>query len=150
MTDACELGAITAGEVRSIPRVDETLSPLSDVGRPSWQAKVRRRIEQLEPLKENWDARGSEAVNPDALIFAFAVLHRVMPPRGPAPEIHALGHGGVQLSWASPDAEIDLEVIAPNKLLVTYWDRAGGGEQEWSATNDVERLQSALWRHFKN
>ncbi|HTT82942.1 MAG TPA: hypothetical protein VMF67_05650 [Rhizomicrobium sp.] len=143
-----DTGVITAAVTRAFPRVDETLGPISSVSRPVWATEVCVRLQRLARLRANWDDRGSAAPNTDAITFAFSVLHRVLPPNAPAPDIHPLGHGGLQLSWARNDLELDLEVIAPNNLLVCLSEN-GGPEQEWTATNELSRLESAMWRHFK-
>src|SRR5260370_40908062 len=93
------IAAITSAEPIGVVLTDEYLGPSSTSGRRPWVAEAYHRLRQLDGLRANWDARGSAAISVDALVFALQVLQRVMPPSGPAPSIHPLGHGGVQLSW---------------------------------------------------
>jgi hypothetical protein len=82
------------------------------------------RFTEVAGLRDNWDRRGSAEVRTDVLSFALrSVLPEVMLPTAPAPAVIPLGHGGVQLVWNTDSAEIEVEIIEPNKVIAYHFDK---------------------------
>jgi hypothetical protein len=74
-----------------------------------WVVPVARRVTALMQLSENWDPRGSRALDIADVKDALAFLEQAMKPASPIPKITALPSGGLELHWRV-GAE-DLEVI---------------------------------------
>lgn len=124
------------------------VSPPSTTGDLDWFDPLFAQMRELVSLRENWDERGSAAVSTNALVFALTVLAKVMPPRATAPAVVPLGHGGVQLIWRNNDAELEVEVVKPNHVILYSLDKRTGIEREWPATTDFAELSSILWGKF--
>jgi hypothetical protein len=112
------------------------ISTPSTTSEASWVEPTSERLNELMFLGPNWDQRGSAAVNIDALRFAWQFLCQTMPPNAPAPGIIPLGHGGVQLLWHGPQFDIEIEVIGPNNIVVYYFEKISGQEDEFPLTNE--------------
>lgn len=129
---------------RQVPQ----LSPPSTTHDLDWFHPLFARMNELVSLHANWDRRGSAAVSVNALVFALTVLTKVMPPRAIAPSVVPLGHGGVQLVWRNNEAELEVEVVEPNNVILYCLDKRTGIEREWPATTDFTELSSILWKKF--
>jgi hypothetical protein len=105
-------------------------------------------MQELLALGRDWDRRGSAAVRRDVLAFAYFMLSQIMAPTTAAPSIIPLGHGGVQLLWASPSIDVEVEVAQPNEIDVYQLDRATGTEDEWQARTEFSRLGDLLRSKF--
>jgi hypothetical protein len=118
---------------------------------PTWFEPTLARFVQVAELQDDWDRRGSAEVRVDVLSFALrSVLPEILPPNAPAPAVIPLGHGGVQLVWNSDEAEIEVEVIAPNEVVAYYFNKTTGDEREETLTNDFASLAEVMWSTFKN
>lgn len=124
--------------------VHPAVSPQSTASPPQWLDPTLRRMLELLALSRDWDRRGSAAVRVDVLAFACSMLSQVMAPTTAAPSIVPLGHGGVQLLWAGPTAEVEVEVSQPNEITIYHLDRATGAENEWQATTEFSGLGDLL------
>jgi hypothetical protein len=124
------------------------VSPQSTTSAPRWAESVARRLMELSDLGRNWDNRGSGAVRRDALFFAFQMLWQTMPPGAPAPSVVPLGHGGVQLTWSNASAEVEVEVIQPNDVIIYYLDRVSGVDSEKRAETEFSELGVLLRTKF--
>ena len=128
--------------------VRPALSPQSTASLPLWLDPTLHRMQELLDLHGDWDRRGSAAVRVDALAFTYSMLSQIMAPTTIAPSIVPLGHGGVQLLWASPSVEIEVEIVQPNEITIYHLDRATGAENEWQATTEFSGLGDLLRSAF--
>ncbi len=86
-------------------------------------------MSRLALLPNNWDERGSQAVNFDDVRDALAFLERVMRDDTAAPSIGPLSSGGIELSWHADGLEVEAVFDRQRDesvLLVT----AGANESE--------------------
>ncbi len=120
------------------------ISPQSSSFDPEWLSNVDSRLNELAELGRDWDSRGSAAVTLDAVRFARLILLQVLRRNSKSPCIVPLGHGGVQLSWETPDLEVDVEVKAPNKAEVYVLDKRSNQESEWVSDSDFVKLGQVL------
>ncbi len=111
----------------------------------TWVPVVRRAMEQLLDLQDNWDDRGSGPVSPDTALFAFQLLAYTMPPTGNSPAIVPLGNGALQLEWHTGSADLEIEVTKPNSVSVWYANHDSGHEQEIEVTTDFRDLAELIW-----
>ena len=128
--------------------VRPVVSPQSTASPPQWLDPTLRRIQELLTLGRDWDRRGSAAVRTYVLAFAYSMLSQVMGPTTLAPSIVPLGQGGIQLLWATPSVEVEVEVPQPNEIIVYQVDRATGHESEWQATTEFSSLGDVLRSAF--
>jgi hypothetical protein len=116
-----------------------------------WMQVVRDKLTQLAALKnDNWDGRGSAAVRSDVLSFAGTILSQIMPYDGVAPGIVPLGHGGLQLEWASPGKELELEIVRPYEIAGVLFNTQSGAEQEINADAEhLGQLTAIVWHTIR-
>lgn len=145
ISNACNVwpatGLITPTAVGAVPE----LGLPTTAGRLTWVGAVRRSLEQLLELDDNWDGRGSRAVSPDTALFAFQLLTQTMPPSGVAPAIVPLGNGALQLEWHTLAADLEVEVGKPNSVSVWYASHESDDEQAFEATTDFLHLADLTW-----
>jgi hypothetical protein len=131
--------------LRAPMAVSTSMLGRTDVGFvPEWVNVFQQRIAELHGLRRDWDGRGSAAVRPDALFFAYSVLGQSMAPATVAPSVIPLGHGGVQMVWSSADADVEVEVVQPNEVIIYHLDKASGTEREWHAATEFSDLSTLL------
>jgi hypothetical protein len=116
---------------------------------PSWLKSTLDQFAQLAQLGDDWDRRGSAEVRHDVLSFALRNVLPVLPPNAPGPAVIPLGHGGVQLVWNTDSTEIEVEVIAPNDIIVYHFDKASGEEFEEPLSNNLSSLAKLMWSTFR-
>jgi hypothetical protein len=115
---------------------------------PDWVEVLQKKTLELSRLGYDWDGRKSAAVRSDALVFAWHVLSRAMSSAVAAPSLVPLGHGGVQLVWSSRSADIEVEVVNPNHVIIYHADERTGQEDEWKASTDFSTLAELLRTKF--
>ena len=131
-----------------VVRVRPSVSPLTSESEPVWRNATDSRLFELRALGHNWDGRGSAAIRPDTLSFALTLLSRVMGPATPSPSIVPLGHGGVQLIWTSPRAELEVELVEPNKVIIYHYNKENDEEREWETETELSQLSRLLRSDF--
>jgi hypothetical protein len=95
----------------------------------TWVDPVIASLSALAQLPENWDGRGSRAINYDDVVDAVEYLQRVMRDDTRAPSIGPLNSGGLELSWLVDGLEVEAVFDRQRNdrmLLVT----AGANESE--------------------
>jgi len=110
----------------------------------AWPLAFLDSITNLVGLGRDWDGRGSAAVRTDAVVFAYSMLQSAMAPATSPPAIVPLGHGGILLSWASELAEVEVEVVRPNDVVIYHRDVRTGEEREWPSATEFSELSSLL------
>lgn len=74
---------------------------------PTWLDPVIDSLGRLGQLPDNWDRRGSHAINPDDVQDALVFLQRVMRDDTAPPSIGPLNTGGIELSWNVTGLEVE-------------------------------------------
>jgi hypothetical protein len=115
---------------------------------PAWMEDLQNKTLELARLRHDWDGRGSAAVRADALVFAWHILGRAMSGSTPPPSLVPLGNGGVQLIWSGQSADVEVEVIKPNHVVVYHVDHHSGKEDEWETSTDFSALADLLRAGF--
>lgn len=129
--------------------IPEVSAPTTS-SRPGWFDQTLDQFLELAELEDDWDGRGSAQVRRDVLSFALrSVLPEIMPPTAPAPSAIPLGNGGIQLVWNSKDAEVEIEVAAPNDVVASYFDKVTGKQHDERLTNDFSTLADVMWSIYK-
>lgn len=129
-----------------VPRgpVTPSASAFSAAIQPSWERYVIARMERLVSLPECWDGYEGRPVRVDTGIFAIQLLIETLDPSSPHPQIVPLSYGGVQIEWHEQGMDLEIEVIAPHDMIVSYADAVTGAEDEFPLSTDVTRLSKIL------
>jgi hypothetical protein len=99
---------------------------------PVWQHKVVSRLLDLIGLQDNWDSYGASRPSATSAIELVNVLGAVMAIDTPAPSIVPSPHGHFQAEWHVHGVDLEVEVIGPTRILVSFsdahesWDREVG------------------------
>jgi hypothetical protein len=148
---ASDSGRFSDARTRPLRIPTPEISERTTASVPTWFSPTLGRFLDLAELQEDWDQRGSAQVRRDVLSFALrSVLPKILPPTAPPPAVIPLGHGGIQLVWNTRNAEIEVEVIAPNSVIAYHFDKATGLETEEQLTIDFSNLANRLWAAFKD
>ncbi len=74
---------------------------------PPWIDSLIESLSRLATLTDDWDHRGSRAVNFDDVRDALEFLQRVMRDDTAAPSVGPLSSGGIELSWRAAGLEVE-------------------------------------------
>lgn len=122
----------------------DSYRPKKNVGRPSdfhqlteyliespslkWWSKITNRMKVLLNLEVGWDGYRGKPVSFENAIFALKVLETVCPNTAPEPQIVPGSNGDLQIEWHIHGVDIELDILAPNK--VNFWiSNAETGEE---------------------
>ena len=103
---------------------------------PAWRANAVARLEQLVQLTPNWDSYGGKPVTARIAGVALVILDSVMRDTTPTPSIVPTSAGRVQLEWHTKDIDLEVEVISPLLLRVSYEDAQTG--EDWVQDFNVD------------
>ncbi|MEH2468978.1 hypothetical protein V1281_001766 [Nitrobacteraceae bacterium AZCC 2161] len=119
--------------------------------RPTCLEEIRLKLIALNALREkNWDNRGSAAVRTDVITFAWSILTQVMPVDGLTPAIVPLGHGGIQIEWSVPGADLEMEITKPHAITATFFNTDDDSEREVEVGSDnLDEITKLIWQNFR-
>ena len=99
-------------------------------------ASTTRRLGELAALPDDWDSYGASPISPGSIQAAEDLLRTLDAQTGWRPgttmapsHIAPLPSGGVQLEWAGPAMDIEVEVSAQGRLAYLLIDRTGNGRR---------------------
>ena len=118
----------------TITRSDELL--------PKWYMPVVERLVGLQRLRDNWDSYGAKTPSFTSAETMLQVLAAIMRVNSPAPSIVPSPLGHFQAEWHQDGIDLEVEVIAPAKISVSYEGPDGDWEDEVSF--DFTRLVKAV------
>jgi hypothetical protein len=111
---------------------------------PDWASPVVRRLTDLLSLRDNWDSYGAVKPSTTSAVELFKVLIAVANPDTPAPSIVPSPLGHFQAEWHLNGADLEVEVVTPTKIIVSFSDGSDAWEEELDV--DVTRLAQAVRR----
>jgi hypothetical protein len=106
---------------------------------------VVSRLNELLRLEDNWDSYGASQPSEASAVQLFNVLHSVTTPNTPAPAIVPSPHGHFQAEWHRNGADLEVEVVTPTKILVSYSDATTAWDEELSFDVTRPDLQNGLY-----
>lgn len=108
-----------------------------------WRPAAVERLQELVRLKRGWDGYQGQPVKLENAFFALTLLEAICPTESPAPPQIVPGFtGDLQVEWHLPAAQIELQVLAPNR--VHAWRLAADGDdpdgESLELTNDFAHV----------
>ena len=125
----------------------QTTSVFAANREPNWLPSVLNQVYGLILLSPGWDGHGGKAIAIDIIDFTIQFLRDTLAPDGPEPQLVPLSYGGIQLEWHENGIDLEIEVIAANRLFVSFEDHENGRdlEREFSTDfTDVSRILRLL------
>lgn len=110
----------------------------------AWVADAQERLEQLVNLAPNWDSYGARPVNERVASITLNLLHGLMRDTTPLPSIVPTNTGRVQLEWHTRGIDLEVEVVSPILVRVSFEDRRTGHEWERDLNIDLSDLYAAV------
>jgi hypothetical protein len=112
---------------------------------PLWLRATVSQLEEILSLDENWDSYGAEPVSFENAEYAVRLLDFVAGLATPAPFIAPTPEGSVQLEWHRAGIDLEVEVVSPYRLFVSYEDETGQTKSwEEEVTTDLTRVRGAM------
>jgi hypothetical protein len=112
---------------------------------PAWLRSTVNQLEEILSLGENWDSYGAAPVSFENAEYAVRLLDFVASLATPAPFIAPTPEGSVQLEWHRAGIDLEVEIVSPYRLLVSYEDQAGGTSSwEGEVTTDFTSVREAI------
>jgi hypothetical protein len=109
---------------------------------PAWTSAVVRRLNDLLRLGENWDSYGASKPSGNSAVELVKVLYDVAGPDTPPPAIVPSPAGHFQAEWHRNGIDLELEVVTPTKILVSFSSAQGSWDAEMNL--DITRLAEAV------
>lgn len=87
-----------------------------------WEVEIVRQLVRLADMPDDWDSYGASKLKKDAGLFALEILHKIMRPRTPIPQIVPTTAGGVQLEWHEKGIDLEINIVGPYQCELWYCD----------------------------
>ena len=104
-----------------------------------WFMSVFNRLHKFTALEENWDGYGGHRINSAAIMETFRTLYRVAR-GGPKPFVVPVNDGGIQIEWYCGDTEIEVEISASGRVLISIEQIEGVSVERY-----VSGVGDSLW-----
>ncbi|MCD6218565.1 hypothetical protein J7L05_12025 [bacterium] len=110
-----------------------------------WFQTAINKLIDLNDLKDNWDSEGAPSIDIDCILAAIVLLAQITQDNTPEPYIFPTLQGGVQIEWSTKKAEIEIEIINKNTILVLF-DKPNGEELDWEEEiyDNIPRLVNCV------
>ena len=124
------MGSSGRGESNVIPFQQRSRLVVSDT-EPAWLESTKVRLNDLvSNLEPNWDGYQGIAVNFLNAHFALNMLSSICSTNTPPPSLVPGNSGDLQIEWHTHGFDIELHIIAPNKVSAYLMDVGDGGRNE--------------------
>lgn len=111
-----------------------------------WRHRIERRLNDIAHLKFGWDGHNGKLVNAVTLQFTIEILVGLMRPHIPEPSIGATSYGGIQIEWHRKGWDVEIEIVAPNRLEIFTRNVQTDQIEEFSLGIVLDRLSGAVDR----
>jgi hypothetical protein len=128
-TSASSSIAFANRNVATAPYVYRDITAYSQVRNlPNWLRQARAKLNQLRCLPANWNSYGAKQVTPGAIEAAYKLLQEMATHATPYPAIVPTSDGSVQLEWHTRGIDLELRILSPTRLGMTFEDLQHGQE----------------------
>ena len=112
---------------------------------PRWVGPTLQQLNAIINLREDWDSYGAREIVFESLEYAFQLLEFTMEYDSPAPKVIPTSRGGVQLEWHERGIDLEIEVLSPYRVYVSY-ENLDNIEDNWEdeAMFDLTRIWDAI------
>jgi len=125
------------------PKARSTLSQNSEY--PSWLKTMVNQLIEFLYLEENWDTYGARTIDSTSIELTVELILSLVKNNTPQPWVVPTPNGHIQLEWHTKGIDLEVEVISPTLVNVSYEDDADGFDNwEDGLTNDFSRLAKAI------
>ncbi|MTE01679.1 hypothetical protein GIY56_15425 [Paracoccus sp. YIM 132242] len=104
--------------------------------RSAWNEGLRKRFEHLCSLPRGWDGYRGQPVSFACANFAAQVLERLYTDGLPLPSLVPGSDGTLQIEWHQNQFDIELDILAPNKVMAYRNDDITGQDEELELDTD--------------
>lgn len=111
--------------------------------RSAWNASLSKRFDQICKLEQGWDGYKGQPVSFACAHFAATILEHLYTDGLPAPSLVPGSDGTMQIEWHRNQYDIELDVLAPNKVAAYRNDLLSYQEDEIDISNDFKVVN--LW-----
>jgi hypothetical protein len=117
---------------------------MDDIQDSTWRPRAIARLEELVQLKPNWDSYGGRPVTARIADVALGILESLMRDTTPSPSIVPTSSGHVQFEWHTEGIDLEVEVVSPILLRVSFEDKQTGDEWARDLNVDLTDLNNAI------
>ena len=115
-----------------------------DFPRPIWREAVEEQLRYVLKLEEGWDGFEAGPIRRDVVTYAYQLLDSIMKRKSPAPHITPMSNQGLLLEWHLEDIDLEIEIEAANNAWVSFENRRGDIDVEWSVDVDLRTLATPI------
>lgn len=105
----------------------------------------------LGNLQANWDSYGALPIDRQCMVTAILLLLTTSRPKTPPPSVVPTVRGGVQLEWHRGGIDLEIEILSPSQIRVSWEDARTGQTTEQTLAGDfapgvaaIEKLSAAM------
>lgn len=97
---------------------------------PKFKDKIRRELDRIASLPENWDGEGAKPVDPAIVEAAWSFIERLPAHIASTPAVVPSADGYLQFEWNDGPRSLELEVETPSTIHYLKWRPEKGIEEE--------------------
>ena len=112
---------------------------------PLWLKPTLDQLNTILQLPEGWDSYGAAPIAFENAEYAVRLLDFIMTAATPAAFIAPTSKGSLQLEWHRSGIDLEVEILSPYRLSVSYEDHSGATRPwEGEVTTDLTKLREAI------
>jgi hypothetical protein len=115
-----------------------------DGHKSEWNRLLSKRFDQMCALELGWDGYSGRPVKASCASFAANILEHLYRVGLEAPSLVPGGDGTVQIEWHHNQFDIELDVLAPNKVRAYRHDCESDQDEEVDIENDFSVVNGWL------
>lgn len=115
---------------------------------PKFKDKIRRELDRIALLPENWDREGAKPIDPAIIEAARCFIERLPAHIASTPAVVPSADGYLQFEWNDGPRSLELEVETPSTIHYLKWCPEMGTEEEGFFDIQDDWLAVSLIRWF--